>query len=250
MKGLATISINVLRVTLERQLPFLADNSDNDEDAVRNAVLMKILQLVRSGSRDDNENSELHKVRCDACGTCPIRSDRYKCLTCGDLDMCGDCFESRRESTEHKSGHVFAHFKSPGEFFGETVEEDDMTYSKLRKKYTGDIHESITCDGCGSKTIKGLRHKCDTCRNYDLCQICVDKGTVTNTHKASHPLIVVGSQLIQQIPVEDIQLGDELGKGAFGRYSSIPPLNMSYQSYIFRRCAQSSLDIKKPSCCM
>ena len=211
---------------------------------------MKILKLVLSSSKDDDENSELHKLRCGACGSYPIRSDRYKCLTCGDLDMCGDCFESRRESTEHKSGHVFAHFTSPGELFGESVKEDELTYAKLKKKYAVEIHESVSCDGCGAETITGLRSKCDTCRNYDLCQKCVEQGTITKTHKSSHPLILVGRRLIQQIPVEDIEIGDELGKGAFGLCLPFRYSIKSFECSVFRLCSQSSLGIEKPSCCM
>ncbi|CAF0885011.1 unnamed protein product [Rotaria sordida] len=195
------------------------DNNDqDDEDTIRNAVLVKILQLVLEGGLggNDNENRETHKVRCAACDTYPIRSDRYKCLNCKDLNLCGHCFECRRESKEHKSGHVFAHFKSPGELFGQEVTDDEVTFDKLKKLCASEIHESIVCDGCKLEPIKGLRFKCDTCPNYDLCQKCVDRNTTTQTHKPSHPLIVTPRRTIQQIPVEDIQLGDEIGSGAFG----------------------------------
>lgn len=177
---------------------------------------MKMLRLVLAGSVGGNENAEVHKVRCDACGTNPIKSDRYRCLNCKDLNLCASCFERRRESKEHKSGHAFAHFKAPGELFGEEVNEEDVTYDKLKKQYAEEIHESISCDGCTTKSIKGLRFKCDSCPNYDLCQECVDNAVTTKTHKTSHPLLIVPRRIILQIPVEDIQLGEKLGSGAFG----------------------------------
>ena len=199
---------------------FLEDeNEAKDEDTIRSAALMQILQLIlaNGGGGNNNENDEIHKVQCSACGTNPIRSDRYKCLNCEDsIDLCGHCFERRRESKEHKSGHAFVHFKSPGELFGQTVKNNEVTYAKLKKLYARDVHESIRCDGCKKDSIKGLRFKCDSCANYDLCQECVDDGVTTNTHKSSHPLVIVPLRAILQIPVEDIQLGDELGSGAFG----------------------------------
>ncbi|CAF3586255.1 unnamed protein product [Rotaria sp. Silwood1] len=193
------------------------NKNEQDEATIRNAVLMKILQLVIAGnSSNDNDNSEFHKVRCAACSTYPIRSDRYKCLNCEKLSLCARCFERRRESEDHKSGHAFVHFKSPGELFGRSITDDDVTLVKLKEFYGNDIHESISCDGCKSQSIKGLRFKCDTCPNYDLCQTCLEKKITTQTHTSNHPLIVIPRQAIQQIPVDDIELGDELGSGAFG----------------------------------
>jgi hypothetical protein len=200
------------------------DDDDNDENAIRNAVLAKILELIlSSGADNENQSGEIHKVKCGACGTYPIQSDRYKCLNCGDLNLCAACFERRRESREHKSGHAFVHFKSPGELFGRAVTDDDVTYAKLKQFYAREVHENITCDGCKRDTIKGLRFKCDSCPNYDLCQQCVDGDVTTKTHKSCHPLIVVPRRAIQQIPVEDIQLGDELGSGAFGKHFTDDP---------------------------
>ncbi|CAF1163336.1 unnamed protein product [Rotaria sordida] len=194
-----------------------SNNNEQDEAAIRSAALMKLLQLIIVGSSaNDDDNGEAHKVRCAACDTYPIRSDRYKCLNCEKLNLCARCFERRRESENHKSGHAFVHFKSPGELFGRSVTDDDVTLVKLKEVYGNDIHESISCDGCQSQSIKGLRFKCDTCPNYDLCQRCLERKATTQTHTSSHPLVVIPRQAIQQIPVEDIQLGDELGSGAFG----------------------------------
>ena len=195
------------------------DKNEEDEDAVRHAVLMQLLQLVLANDTagEDNESDETHNVRCDACDTSPITSDRYKCLNCEDINLCGHCFEGRKEPKKHKSGHVFVHYKSPGELFGQPVTEDEITYAKLKQLYADEIHESVTCDGCKSESIKGLRFKCDSCPDYDLCQKCVDGGVTTKTHKLSHPLIVV-RRAINQIPVEDIKLGEKIGAGGFGTY--------------------------------
>ena len=34
------------------------------------------------------------------------------------------------------------------------------------------IHRGVECDGCGASPIRGLRFKCTTCPDYDLCRTC------------------------------------------------------------------------------
>jgi len=191
--------------------------NEKEEKAVRDAVLGQILDLIRTTKAPVDSNGEKHiNIQCSSCSEKPIESDRYKCLNCGDINFCATCFESRREMKQHKSGHVYVHYKFPGELFSEPVREDEVTYSKFRQKYADEEHGSISCDGCGKDAIKGLRFKCDTCSNYDLCQDCVDKGKETKSHKTTHPLIIVGRRAIHQIRIEDIELTDKLGGGAFG----------------------------------
>jgi hypothetical protein len=158
-------------------------------------------------------------VTCDGCGTSPIPSDRYKCLECHDFDLCAGCFERRVEPKQHKSGHTFVHFRLPNELFGRTVTSNDVTLEKLKQFYANEIHESVICDGCKRDNIAGLRFKCDTCPDYDLCQKCASDGVTTKNHKSTHSLIMTSRRVIAQIPFEDIELGEELGRGAFGKDS-------------------------------
>ncbi len=188
-----------------------------------------MLQLLLSSSvrTDNNENVEIHKVRCGSCGICPIKRDRYRCLNCEGLDMCGRCFARRKEPRHHKSGHAFAHFESPGELFGRVVNDNEVTFTRLKTLYADENHESIYCDGCNCHPIKGLRFKCDSCSDYDLCQQCVDDGVTTKAHKLTHSLIVLPRRTIQQIPAEDIEIGNELIRGAFGEHTS-PALTLRF----------------------
>jgi hypothetical protein len=206
--------------------------------------------VISGGGSASEDNGEVHKVQCGACGSKPIRSDRYKCLNCDDLNLCARCFERRRESKNHKSGHAFVHFKSPGELFGRSVTDNDLTFDKLKQAYGDEVHESVSCDGCKRESIKGLRFKCDTCPNYDLCQQCVQTNATSQEHKSTHPLIVISRGAIQQIPVEEIELGDELGRGAFGMHFSRMSFIKLYAFILCRFCTQGAMDIKKASCCM
>lgn len=198
--------------------------SDTDDDKssedIRTATLLKILKLLLEKVNDDDEDdggTELHKVKCDACGKSPVRGDRYRCLQCDDLDLCAGCFESRTEPKQHKSGHLLVHFRLPNELFGRTVTSDDVTLAKLKQFYAKEVHESVTCDGCKASNFVGLRFKCDSCPDYDLCEKCATKGVATNDHKMAHPLILTSRRVIVEIPADDIELSEKLGSGAFGK---------------------------------
>ncbi|UJR14449.1 hypothetical protein I4U23_001446 [Adineta vaga] len=194
-----------------------SSRDEKEEKAIRNAVLMQILQLMLGNNTStENDNGEFHRVQCTACGCSPIRTDRYKCLHCEKINLCARCFERRRESNHHKSGHAFVHFKTPGEIFGRTVTDADITLSKLQEFHKNDVHDSISCDGCDIVPIIGLRFKCDTCPNYNLCQRCLARDIISKKHESTHPLIVISREPVHRIPASDIELGDELGKGAFG----------------------------------
>jgi next-to-BRCA1 protein 1 len=163
-------------------------------------------------------NDDAHRVSCDGCHSLRIYSDRYKCLQCEDYDLCGQCFEKQRETKQHKSGHAFAHFKVPMELFGEPIikANEEVTLSKFKARFATIEHTNVSCDGCNTTPLIGIRFKCDTCRDYDLCLTCMEEQVVTNEHNTKHSLIVVGKDRLNQIDINDIELGDELGRGAFG----------------------------------
>jgi len=46
------------------------------------------------------------------------------------------------------------------------------------------VHTGVTCDVC-KQSIYGIRYKCVTCTDYDMCEKC----EATKTHAADHPLI-------------------------------------------------------------
>jgi hypothetical protein len=49
------------------------------------------------------------------------------------------------------------------------------------------VHPGVQCDGCGSGIV-GIRYKCSTCPDYDLCQTCEAKGGI---HDPTHVFLKV-----------------------------------------------------------
>lgn len=49
------------------------------------------------------------------------------------------------------------------------------------------IHFGVTCDGCQTSPIHGIRYKCFVCSDFDLCSNC----EATKTHDQTHPLIQI-----------------------------------------------------------
>jgi hypothetical protein len=133
------------------------------------------------------------------------------------------CFEKRHETDGHKNGHAFAHFRMPNELFGELVKEihRDVTLAKLIKHFEHVEHENTRCDGCQIETIVGIRFKCDTCPNYDLCLKCMKNKTETGHHTANHPLVVIGENHLRKIEWDDIEIGEKLGQGGFGKFYKV-----------------------------
>jgi len=34
------------------------------------------------------------------------------------------------------------------------------------------VHEGVSCNGCGTFPIRGIRYKCGECRDFDFCESC------------------------------------------------------------------------------
>lgn len=122
-----------------------------------------------------------------------------------------------------RSGHPMVHFKVPGELFSRKVKpRDEITMNTMEQMYGNLQHENIPCDNCKIQSISGLRFKCDTCPNVNLCQQCVmrNNSNISN-HRSDHPLILISKEIIQVLNKKDIELREPLGQGAFGKYVKI-----------------------------
>ncbi|CAF2639110.1 unnamed protein product [Rotaria sp. Silwood2] len=202
-------------------------SSEKCSEHIDDLLLMSVLaKLVNKAQSDDiNDDDDVHNAQCAVCGMKPIRHvDRYHCLECTSptYDVCGRCFERRRQTGKHSNGHAMIHFKLPNEVLGIYFNniDNEVNLSKLRNLDTlrYEQHNGIKCDGiCYKKDFTGLRFKCDTCPNYNLCETCaIDKHVCTKNHDRDHPLILTSNRVMPKIDPDDIDMGEVLGRGGFG----------------------------------
>merc|ERR550519_582856 len=71
-------------------------------------IMVSILQKSIKEKSGNMEGKKHQKVCCDACGLEPLVGFRYKCVTCDDYDLCGNC-----ESAGIHSQHNMVRIASP-----------------------------------------------------------------------------------------------------------------------------------------
>jgi next-to-BRCA1 protein 1 len=83
------------------------------------------------------------------------------CTTCDDFDLCRACFAKNRHG--HHPKHAFV----------PAVEGTRLEPEVSRRLSAGrDQSHNAICDGC-DEGIKGIRHKCLDCPDWDYCSTCV-----------------------------------------------------------------------------
>ncbi|CAF1296310.1 unnamed protein product [Rotaria sordida] len=106
---------------------------------------------------DDSSSDNMHNVSCNGCNSTKIYSDRYRCLQCIEYDLCGNCFEERRQTKEHLSGHAMVHLKVPNELFGQPIRHSkEITLTKINELLAGKHHD-LTCQVCKAKWLSKNR---------------------------------------------------------------------------------------------
>jgi len=122
----------------------------------------------------------------------PIRGDRYKCTheSCPDYDLCSAC----EAKNVHPSSHPLIKIRAPAPATAPTVP-------------TGEVHLGVTCDGCNTSPITGVRYKCSVCPDYDLCEACEAKGAAV--HPAHHALIKIRRSRVHPAAAGDKPAGRE-----------------------------------------
>ncbi|KAJ4358595.1 uncharacterized protein N0V89_003179 [Didymosphaeria variabile] len=69
-----------------------------------------------------------------------------------------------------------------GDAEGQTLQRTLYHIAEDRARHEGVVHRGITCNGCDSKPIRGIRWHCANCADFDLCSDC----EATNSHVKTH----------------------------------------------------------------
>jgi len=129
-----------------------------------------------NSTNSSNSNSEPkfpHRAICDACEN-RIIGIRYKCANCADYDLCESCEPKAKEV--HDPSHVFTKIERPRWC-------SYVNSSSSSPK----VHPAI-CDAC-NKRIIGIRYKCSSCDDYDLCEACEPKAK--EIHNLEHEFVKI-----------------------------------------------------------
>ncbi|KAG8739282.1 hypothetical protein FRC10_005810 [Ceratobasidium sp. 414] len=130
----------------------------------------------------------VHPADCDACDK-TIIGTRHKCTVCLDFDLCDSCFNAGVEPHDHKSDHEMLHLDRPMRVVTHVVGSDENDSSRAipvsvtnASPTTPTVVHHAWCDGC-SERIRGVRHKCLDCTDFDYCDNCIGKDHFNGQHQ-------------------------------------------------------------------
>ena len=132
-------------------------------------------------------------VTCDGCGCYPIMGCRYKCAICPNFDFCENC--EKALAKEHS--HPMVQISDPSwKLYSLQCSLKEEYKMEKNNQHIDIIHDGISCNGCGAKSIVGSRYKCAICPNFDYCENCLKEHTIDHQHpfiKIYHPKMKLAS---------------------------------------------------------
>lgn len=133
-------------------------------------------------------------VTCDGCNG-PIHGVRHKCAECPDFDLCEKCIGLEQVRYTHFNSHHFLPLASPSSFsslsdkFIAIKQAQQAAQQQSTQSSTLAEHTSA-CDGCNLR-IRGVRHKCLVCADFDFCTACVANPDKRAGHDIAHAFFPV-----------------------------------------------------------
>ncbi|KAI0390538.1 hypothetical protein F5Y17DRAFT_468839 [Xylariaceae sp. FL0594] len=109
---------------------------------------------------------------CNCCVRAFPDADFLHCTSCDDYDLCKGCFEKNRHGHHPKHGFV------------PVTKDAVFDYPVASRLAPGrNARHNALCDGCDN-FIRGIRHKCLDCPDWDYCSDCVkDSSFIHPTHR-------------------------------------------------------------------
>jgi hypothetical protein len=160
---------------------------------------------------EKKDEKPVHFAICDSCKV-RIRGIRHKCKECRDYDLCESCIVNKEEV--HPS-HDFQAIEKP------VAPVSPICPFIQRETDPSKAIHWATCDQC-QKRIIGLRFKCDSCDDYDLCGECFQvqeevhpDHEFTIIEKPEYPFrcarraVVASAPVVDESPVVDVQVEEK-----------------------------------------
>lgn len=69
----------------------------------------------------------------------------------------------------------------------------------LKNQNSNIVHKGVKCNQCGKNDIIGIRYKCSTCPNYNLCENCEEDST----HDEDHILVKIREPVSKEKNLEE-----------------------------------------------
>ncbi|RUS28498.1 hypothetical protein BC938DRAFT_481816 [Jimgerdemannia flammicorona] len=94
---------------------------------------------------------------------------RWKCNDCRDYDLCQVCKSNNKHN--HTPSHSFLAIPYPRNHVLGSTRTHGPAHTQAQRTQ-GAVYHQAQCDFCES-IIKGMRHKCINCPDFDLCDSCI-----------------------------------------------------------------------------
>ncbi|CCO29832.1 putative protein C6orf106 homolog [Rhizoctonia solani AG-1 IB] len=168
----------------------------------------------------------VHAAECDACDE-TIVGVRHKCVVCHDFDLCDACYKVNAEPMDHKSEHDMLHLERPQRIVTHVVapEHNSTTVpvaSSSTSTATPNALHNAWCDAC-SERIRGVRHKCLDCADFDFCSACVGTDHFNGKH-TFYPLAEPGQVVVRNVPAEPVEPARLRGRPQVSVQTLPPPI--------------------------
>ncbi|KAF2158600.1 hypothetical protein M409DRAFT_30880 [Zasmidium cellare ATCC 36951] len=111
-------------------------------------------------------------VICDSCGANPLRGIRWRCQTCPDHDICGEC-KNRGAGVGHRFDMMSV---------GQTNDVMNGVGQRFQASQEAGVHWT-SCKGCQMYPIRGTLYACTICPGFDMCENCNRTRLATQTHQ-------------------------------------------------------------------